>query len=152
METESPNTDIFKHFEKAIEMARLFNMMNDAEQAEPEAPPPQYNEEQARPAASVEALTDTPELRGIKAALPYLDERYQRNISIFIKLVEMQRLLEAYGRRVIDMHARQDPDWRRGMLKAIRPHMPEEKQKQIDTLLNALSMQELMWKMREDNL
>lgn len=133
---EGRERDMFQAFDQAIEMMRIMNTFGDGAPGSPVS------------AASCGDMACAPWLNGMKAFLPYLDPRCRRSVSTLLKLLELKKLMESYGRRMIDMQAACGGDWRMGMLSAIRQHLPAEKQRQLDVMLNALSMMELMAGMR----
>ncbi len=90
----------------------------------------------------------TPELKSIKAAIPYLDIRYQKTIGVLIKFIEIQKLMENYGYRMLNINTENNKNWRKDMLLAIRVHMTEDKKNMIDMLIKFLDMKDIMLKMR----
>ena len=106
----------------------------------PFPPPDQYTAEY------FDNVVNTPALRSMKAALPYLEWEHRRILGICIKLIELQRLMGAYHSVVVSLQA-QSPnpgDWQRGMLMAIQPHLPESRQKMIDMALKCMDMKMIM--------
>ncbi len=85
---------------------------------------------------------NTPAIKSIKAAIPYLEPRYQKNVGLMIKLIEIQRLIEVYSNRAVALN--DGVNWKRGMLTAIRPHVVGEKQALIDKLIKVMDMKELI--------
>lgn len=154
-EGDHGNTDPFK---RAMDMMQFFNMMNQtgpktdtpASQKTPgtSADDAKPRHSRAKPSPTTAYFDDsihTPALKSIKSAIPYLEYKYQKNLGIWVKLVELQKLMEMYSHQAVSMQGtEQGRDWRRGMLQAIRPHMEEEKQYQIDMLLKCLDMRDIM--------
>lgn len=87
---------------------------------------------------------NTPAIKTIKSALPYLDYKYQRNIGVAVKLIEIQRILDKYSSAAINMEITKDKNWRKNMILAIRPHMEKEKRQMIDMLINFMDMKEII--------
>ncbi len=80
----------------------------------------------------------------ITAAIPFLDQEYQRDLYIIVRLMEMRRvfsggMLEARGRQEEPSSLR-----RRKMLRAVRPCLPAEDRKQLDMLIKAIDMKEIL--------
>ena len=80
----------------------------------------------------------------ITAAIPFLDQEYQRDLYIIFRLMEMRRvfsggMLEARGRQEEPSSLR-----RRKMLRAVRPYLPAEDRKQLDMLIKVIDMKEIL--------
>ena len=80
----------------------------------------------------------------ITAAIPFLDQEYQRDLYIIVRLMEMRRvfsggMLEARGRQEEPCSLR-----RRKMLRAVRPYLPAEDRKQLDMLIKVIDMKEIL--------
>lgn len=81
-------------------------------------------------------------LNGIKACLPYLDKKRQKNFNLFIKIMEIQTIIEQY--KASDTNLRNsDENWRSGMLLAAKPYLSEYNSQKIDSLIKILTLKEL---------
>jgi hypothetical protein len=80
-------------------------------------------------------------LNTIKAAIPYLDEKYQKNIGIMVKLIEIDRLVNNFQAMSIE-----DGDNKRPikMLQAVKPQLDIKKQKIVDIFVRVIEIKELM--------
>lgn len=87
---------------------------------------------------------NTPAIKTIKSALPYLDYKYQKNIGVAIKLIEIQRILDKYSTVAVNMNITKNKNWRKNMILAIRPHMEEEKKQMIDTIIKFMDIKEIV--------
>lgn len=85
------------------------------------------------------------------AAIPFLNPAYQQQMGMFVKILELKKLMDYYQKQALLIQAAEEKDWRRGMLQAVRPHMSQDKKHKIDLLMNALDMQEILTKMKEVN-
>jgi|GEM_PF-1835644 len=101
-------------------------------------------EEFTRHVSYFEEDINTPAIKTIKSALPYLDYKYQRNIGVAVKLIEIQRILDKYSSAVMNMEITKNENWRRDMILAIRPHMEEEKRQMIDMLINFMDIKAIL--------
>jgi hypothetical protein len=90
------------------------------------------------------ARVNSPALESMKAALPYLELKHRRKLGVMIKLIEIQKLLEAYGDAVVNIQERTGSDWRMAMIKLTRPHLNEEGRLMLDTVLKAMDLSELI--------
>ncbi len=80
----------------------------------------------------------------ITAAIPFLDQEYQREIYVIMRLMELRRVLES---GVLEVREKQDlpPALRRQqMLRAMQSHLPEGEQKQLDMLLKMMAVGEII--------
>lgn len=78
----------------------------------------------------------SPAIRSIKAAIPYLDRRYQKNMGIIVKLMEMDILLNNYT----VLAAENGEDKSRQMLLAIRSELPEPNRYAADLLMKIMEI------------
>lgn len=95
-----------------------------------------------------ERTLDSPALKSMKAALPYIEFKYRRQLGVFIKLVEIQKLLDVCGDTAVMIGDYTGTDWRRGMLLSMRPHMAEDKKGLIDMLLKLMDMKTILHTVR----
>lgn len=80
----------------------------------------------------------------ITAAIPFLNQEYQRDLYIVVRLMEMRRvlgggLLEARERQEEPPHLRQ-----RKLLGAVQEYLPTEERNRMQTLLKMMDMKEIM--------
>ena len=86
----------------------------------------------------------------LSAALPFLDREYRKGLYVFVRLMEMKRVL---GEGSLEARERQEeteqPSVRRQkMLGAIQPYLSEREQRQMENILKMMAMKEIMG--RED--
>ncbi len=99
----------------------------------------------------------TSELKSIKASIPYLDPKYQRSIGVFVKLVEIKKLIEMFSEKTIEIQDAQGKDghfhgdYRLGMLKAIKPHMEGDKKDKVEVLIKFIEIKNLIDKLKESS-
>jgi len=124
-------------FARMAAMMEIMQLMRSMQQ-EPEKQPSGKHEAQYYDDSVL-----TPTIRSIKSAIPYLEHRYQRPLGITIKLIEIQRLLEMYNRKICTMQDGKGKDWQRGMVEAIRPNIPEAEQYRLEMLLKLMDVKEL---------
>jgi hypothetical protein len=70
-----------------------------------------------------------------------------KSAGMFLKLLEIQRLLEAYRKQAIEMCAKNKTDWRMAVLSSMRSHLTEEQRLQIDLLIKFFEMNEIIIKL-----
>jgi len=97
-------------------------------------------------ASELDKRLNTPELTTIKSAIPLLEPGYQRLMSITVKFIEIQRLLD-YLRETADaigrINSRADEDknaWRIEMLELIKPHLSPDSRSQLDTFISFMQI------------
>ncbi|MCL2168832.1 MAG: hypothetical protein FWB74_02265 [Defluviitaleaceae bacterium] len=81
------------------------------------------------------------------AVLPHIDFRYQKQMAVAIKFMELKKLLSHYD--TVAQAKNAGENWRVSFLKAAMPHMNHENQKNLGQMLQALEMQEMMTKLQE---
>ena len=138
---------------ETMQMMRQFQEQQAQEratQAEPDPVTPK-----ASAAAEVSKFYDDPiqseGLKMMKAAIPFLNPAYQKQMGLLAKALELKKLLEYYQQQALVIQSKQEDNWQRGMLLAVRPHMSNDKKHKIDLLVHALDMQEIIIKMNEVN-
>jgi len=80
----------------------------------------------------------------LSAAIPFLDREYQRGLYVFVRLMEMKRVL---GGGLLEARERQEelPALRRQkMLGAVQPYLSEREQRQLENILKMMAMREIM--------
>lgn len=80
-------------------------------------------------------------LSTIKAAVPYLNEKYQKSIGIMIKIMEIERLVNNFQAMSLGEN---DIDRQIKMLNAIKPEIDQRKQKIIDVLIRVIEINNIM--------
>ena len=86
----------------------------------------------------------------LSAAIPFLDREYRKGLYVFVRMMEMRRVL---GEGSLEARERQEeaenPSVRRQkMLGAIQPYLSEREQRQMENILKMMTMKEIMG--RED--
>lgn len=109
------------------------------------------NEHESKPAPLVpkeetqvlffEEDLNTPALNTIKHALPYLDQRYQKSLSIVIRLVEIHMIL---SKTVVETNKTIDY---RDLIMVVRPYLLGEYQKKVDAIAGFIEIKEILDKM-----
>ena len=99
----------------------------------------------------VEVRPEGPFLRSrredmLSAALPFLDREYRKGLYVFVRMMEMRRVL---GEGSLEARERQEeaehPSVRRQkMLGAIQPYLSEREQRQMENILKMMTMREIM--------
>lgn len=82
----------------------------------------------------------------LSAAIPFLDREYRKGLYVFVRLMEMRRVL---GEGYLEARERQEetelPSVRRQkLLGAIQPYLSEREQRQMENILNMMTMKEIM--------
>ena len=80
----------------------------------------------------------------LMAAIPFLDQEYQRDLYVVVRLMEMRRMLtggvlQARSRDTLPPSVR-----RRQMLSAIRPCLSQREQTRLDTLMRVMDAREIL--------
>jgi hypothetical protein len=87
----------------------------------------------------------TPSINAMKSALPFVDPSLHRSLGLWIKLMEMQRVFDLTNNgEPLVATERGSGDWRREMLKAMRPYASAEKRGIIDFIDRMLNLMDTM--------
>ena len=80
----------------------------------------------------------------IFAAIPFLDQEYQKNLYLVVRLMEMRRVL--FGEPIEARGKQESPpsQRRRQMLGAVRPYLPHEDREWLDMVLKLMDIREIM--------
>ncbi len=92
-----------------------------------------------------------PAIRTIKSCIPYLEEKYQRNVALIIKFIELQTLMDKYKFVSIESRNKSDENWKKGMLLAVKSHMAEEQKQKADILIQMMELQDVLKLMQNDD-
>ncbi len=85
----------------------------------------------------------------ISAAIPFLDQEYQKNLYVVVRLMEMKRVL---GEEWVESREKQglSPKLRRRqMLSAVRPYLAQAEQNQLDTVMKMMELKEIVEQERD---
>jgi hypothetical protein len=140
-------------------VSQLLKILQAAQQtkSEPEAYDNAYDDATERDEERAEETNEyrlfdeafsSPSIKAVKAAMRYVDPKYHQSLGVWIKFMEIQNLIEAYGKRAAESYAGTG-DWRLGMLKAIRPHVNEQKQAILDFMMKSMELKEVMNRIKE---
>ena len=82
------------------------------------------------------------EINILKTMLPYLNSTSQKNISMIISYLQMQRTMEYFENpeNTMQLCAMERQDHTADMLNAVKKYCTPREQQQIDQMLNALQM------------
>lgn len=80
----------------------------------------------------------------ISAAIPFLDQEYQKDIYVVVRLMEMRRVLGEEWVEAREKQALSPMLRRRQMLAAMRPYLEHPEQEQMARILKMLDIKEIM--------
>jgi len=150
-DTENNNHQEPKNILQLIETAKLFsNLMGNNTALNP----PQVTSDPPKIYSPSTILFDetvhTPQMKVIKAAIPYMKVDHQRILGVFIKFLELKKVIDIYRNDSPPLASTSfltNPNWKIDMLASIRPHCTEEKQYMVDMMTKVIDIGELMKKM-----
>lgn len=87
-------------------------------------------------------------IQAVKAAIPYLEHRYQKKMLLFLKVIEIHRLMDMYGQMTANVGP-QAADWRREMLTVFRPYIAPDKYAMVDLIIKFTEIKEIVHGMEE---
>ena len=81
----------------------------------------------------------------LSAALPFLDREYRKGLYVFVRMMEMRRVLGEGSLEARERQEEEHPSLRRQkMLGAIQPYLSEREQRQMENILKMMTMREIM--------
>lgn len=117
-------------------MERLKRLMGTTNPAEQIHPLPKPQKENVFSCSSHENM--------ISAAIPFLDQEYQKEIYVLVRLMEMRRVLQ--GGLLESREKAEEPPAvrRRKLLGAIQPHLSSQEQERLQYLCRIMDMKAIM--------
>lgn len=122
-------------------MKLIESMQNGITQEKPEEITQEKQEENIQPEGTRQEASTA--FRTIKAAIPYLDPRYQRNLGLMIKLMEIDSLIHRYSVMTLGGQ-RVSPQNKRKMLDAVRNELEPRQKHILDIFVRIVEIKELM--------
>ena len=80
----------------------------------------------------------------LMAAIPFLDQEYQRDLYVVVRLMEMRRMLTGGVLQARSRDTLPPSVGRRQMLSAIRPCLSQGEQTRLDTLMRVMDAREIL--------
>ncbi len=81
----------------------------------------------------------------IYAAIPFLDREYQKNLYVFVRLLEIRRILSQGELLESRSRIREEPSIRRKqLLQAVKPYLSPTEKRSIDSIVKAMDMKYIL--------
>ncbi|NLK20678.1 MAG: hypothetical protein GX308_01045 [Epulopiscium sp.] len=138
---------------KILEMVKLFStLMSDSSkennvESETEIRTKPIPVVYPSPSILFDETIHTPKMKAIKAAIPYMEYSNQKILGVFIKSLELKKVLDVYSNANSPLGAANltsNPNWKTDMLNSIRPHCSEDRQCVLDMLVKIMDIGELI--------
>ncbi len=87
----------------------------------------------------------------LQAAIPFLDQDYQRNLYVVVRLMEMKRVLDQEG-VILESRSRKVDDTRirqKKLLNAVRPFLSNDEKNRIDWMVKMMDMKNILERKEE---
>ena len=78
----------------------------------------------------------------IEKAIPYIDPKYQKNLEIMVKIMELQKVINSFS--AITIQSKNPEEKSRKMLMAIKPELDNKKQKMLDLFVKVMEIKTIM--------
>lgn len=85
---------------------------------------------------------ETPAIRTIKAAIPYIDRRYRRELGVMVKLIEIDKFLNEY--KGVEIMTDRGRGVNMEMLRAVVPNLPAENRNIGEMVIKILEIRDIM--------
>lgn len=126
---------------KVMNMIKLFQTINSDNKQENETETPEDNNIES---ISIEEnktnINDG--LKTIEKAIPYLEPKYQKNMEIMVRVMELQKIINSFT--VVSAASVNTEENGKKMLMAIKPELDDKKQKMLDLFVKVIEMKNIM--------
>lgn len=150
--TENNNVKNIDDFGQAMRLMKLMKIMGEINKTNDKASDEKENihvcDEKKEVVSDFEQDLQTPAIRTIKAAIPYLDFEYQRNIGIMVKIIELDNLIKRYQNTAIAMDTGRKEGWQKEMLLSMKSELDKKNQYYIDMLVRFMDIKDIIAKVR----
>ena len=141
---QSENMDIASMMDMAKKMNAVMNLFNGPKADEPQKPEIVAAQAQTD---GVEVIENKPE-KMIHAAIPFLDQEYQKDLYIIVRLMEMRRML-GQTEAIIESRSRtvkaiEPAQRRRQLLQAMRPFLNATERSHVDQMAKLMEVRQIM--------
>lgn len=136
--------------EDNFDIEKIMNVVKTIQAAAsvPEKSEKAQNEGSQEIKESFEQNNTTPAINSIKAAIPYLDIKYQKNLGIIVKLIEIERLLNNF--QAMSLGGDNDKERKIKMLQAVKPELDLKKQKVLDIFIRVMEIKDILEDMNNE--
>ena len=84
-------------------------------------------------------------LAALSAAIPHINFEYQKKLAVMVKMMEIKEICRYYDKAAAGTNKlAQNPAWRQNLINAVLPHLNENKQKSLKTMVQVMEMQDVM--------
>lgn len=148
------NTD---NFEQALKIVKLMKVMGEINKINQEINQEGNNKKEEISVLEDKKIVDfeqdmqTPAIRTIKAAIPYLDFEYQKNIGIMVKVIELDNLIKSYKNTAEAMTTGRKEGWQKDMLLSMKTELDKKNQYYIDMLVRFMDIKDIIGKLKEED-
>jgi len=86
-------------------------------------------------------------LAALSAAIPHINFEHQKKLAIMVKMMEIKEICKFYDAAENAGNMIQNPQWRQNLINAVLPHLNEDRQKSLKTMVQVMEMQDVMTSM-----
>ena len=83
-------------------------------------------------------------LSALSAAIPHVNIEYRKNLAVMVKMMEIKEICRYYDGLENKGKLPQNPAWRQNLINAVLPHLNENKQKSLQSMVQIMEMQDAM--------
>lgn len=98
------------------------------------------------PTAETSVFDETKGEKMLFAAIPFLDQEYQKDLYVVVRLMQMRRVLEGSALEARSRREESPALRRRKMLSAIRPCLSEEEGRNLELILKVMEVRQILQK------
>ena|GEM_PF-1590531 len=84
-------------------------------------------------------------LAALSAAIPHIGLQYQKKLAVMVKMMEIKEICRYYDTMEVNTNKpSQNPAWRQNLISAVLPHLNENKQNSLKSMVQVMEMQDAM--------
>ncbi|MCL2377401.1 MAG: hypothetical protein FWC76_08430 [Defluviitaleaceae bacterium] len=83
-------------------------------------------------------------LAALSAAIPHISFEHQKKLAIMVKMMEIKEICKFYDMAENAGKMAQNPQWRQNLINAVLPHLNEDRQKNLKTMVQVMEMQDVI--------
>ncbi len=125
---------------EGLQMLRRAERLRRLMGSQPSAEPPE---------GEPSVFEETKNERMLFAAIPFLDQEYQKDLYVIVRLMQMRRVLESGVLEARSRSGQSAFQRRRNMLAAIRPCLSEEEGRSLELVLKVMEVRQILQKKEE---
>lgn len=128
---------------RMMNMIKMVQMLNNENKPYEKEIPKTDNKNDMTVEEHIEPTKQTNDgIKTIEKAIPFIDPKYQKNIEIMVKIMELQKVINSFS--AITIQSKNPQEQSKKMLMAIKPELDNKKQKMLDLFVKVIEIKTIM--------